>query len=220
METWFAELPDLAPVQAVEAAPSTAVVSSDWRTALPVLTTGGVILRELTMSDAPALLAMLNSEEVRRFISPPPTTIEGFEAFIAWTHREREAGRGICFGIVPRDYAFAIGIIQLRQTGGSFLVAEWGFALGSAFWSSGIFMNSARAVLDFAFEVVGVQRLEARACTANGRGNGALRKLGAVIEGTLRESFLHEGVLRDQYLWAILASGRGSGEPQASGQVH
>ena len=59
--------------------------------------------------------------------------------------------------------------------------------------SSGARVCSARAprlVLTFAFDVVGVHRLEARAAVQNGRGNGALRKIGAVQEGILRKSFL------------------------------
>ena len=42
---------------------------------------------------------------------------------------------------------------------------------------------------------------------ANGRGNGALRKLGAVQEGVLRRSFLRHGHYHDQVLWSILANG-------------
>jgi RimJ/RimL family protein N-acetyltransferase len=40
---------------------------------------------------------------------------------------------------------------------------------------------------------------------ANGRGNGALRKLGAVQEGVLRRSFLKNGQHLDQVLWSILS---------------
>ena len=53
--------------------------------------------------------------------------------------------------------------------------------------------------------MVGAQRLEARAAVANGRGNGALRKIGAVQEGVLRRSFLRNGQYHDQVLWSILA---------------
>ena len=60
-------------------------------------------------------------------------------------------------------------------------------------------------VVDFAVETLKVGRLEARACVANGRGNGALRKLGAVQEGILRRSFLKNGEFLDQMLWSILA---------------
>ena len=38
----------------------------------------------------------------------------------------------------------------------------------------------------------------------NGRGNGALRKIGAVQEGVLRKSFLKNGEYLDQALWTIL----------------
>ena len=69
------------------AAPSTATIT-DWRSALPSLTGARLTLRELRAEDAPVLVAMVSTEEVSRFISPPPTTIEGFERFIAWTHRE------------------------------------------------------------------------------------------------------------------------------------
>ena len=55
------------------------VVTTDWRRTLPVLTAPALTLRELRLSDAPSLLAMLATEEVARFISPPPTTVDGFE---------------------------------------------------------------------------------------------------------------------------------------------
>ena len=77
--------------------------------------------------------------------------------------------------------------------------------MGSPFWGTGVFVEGARLVLDFAFDVIGAQRLEARAAVANGRGNGALRKIGAVQEGLLRRSFLRNGQHHDQVLWGILA---------------
>ena len=76
--------------------------------------------------------------------------------------------------------------------------------LASEFWGSGLFVKGAEAVLTFAFDVVGVHRLEARAAVQNSRGNGALRKIGAVQEGILRKSFLRGGKLLDQALWAII----------------
>src|SRR5581483_9100370 len=93
----------------------------------------------------------------------------------------------------------------LRQLDPAFELAEWGFAIGSEFWGSGLFQESASLMVEFAFETVGVHRLEARAAVRNGRGNGALRKIGAVQEGVLRKSFYRNGEYYDQALWAILA---------------
>lgn len=182
-----------------------AVIASDWRRALPVLQASGVTIREVRIEDAPSLLEMLSTEEVSRFISPPPTTVTGFERFIAWTQQERAAGRYICFAVVPAGAEHAIGIIQVRQLGMGMDVVEWGFAIGSPFWGTGVFQASARAVLGFAFAVLGTSRIEARSSVANGRGNGALQKVGATREGVLRKSFLRDGIYHDQVLWSIVS---------------
>ena len=98
----------------------------------------------------------------------------------------------------------AIGIFQVRETEPGFGTAEWGFAIGSPFWGTGVFEEGAELVLEFAFDTIGVHRLEARAAVQNGRGNGALLKVGAVQEGVLRKSFLRNGEYLDQVLYAIV----------------
>jgi len=184
--------------------PTGEVTSTDWRSRLPVLSGSQVTLRELRTSDASSLLALLTTEEVTRFISPPPSTVEGFERFIAWTHRQRTAGTYACFAVTVQGYDTAIGIFQIRETEPGFGTAEWGFAIGSPFWGTGIFKQGAELVIEFAFETLGVHRLEARSAVRNGRGNGALRKVGAVQEGVLRKSFMRNGEYLDQALYAIV----------------
>jgi RimJ/RimL family protein N-acetyltransferase len=100
----------------------------------------------------------------------------------------------------------AIGIFQVRQLDPGFATAEWGFAIGSPFWGTGLFQASAELILEFSFDTLSVHRLEARAAVRNGRGNGALRKIGATCEGVLRRSFLRNGEYIDQNLWSVLAS--------------
>lgn len=181
------------------------ITTTDWKARLPVLAGSGFTLRDLRLEDAPSLFALLTTEEVSRFISPPPTTVEGFERFITWAIRERAAGTYACFAVVPDGSNTAVGIFQLRALDAGFVTAEWGFAIGSDFWGSGIFAEGARLIVDFAVEVIGVHRLEARAAVANGRGNGALRKIGAVQEGLLRRSLARNGIHHDQVLWGIVA---------------
>lgn len=179
---------------------------TDWRSGLPVLSGAGVTLRELRSEDAEPLHALLTTEEVRRFISPPPSTVEGFGRFIDWTQRERAAGRYVCFAVVPAGCDTAVGIFQIRQLGTTFDVAEWGFALAQPLWGTGVFAAAAAAVVTFAIDVLDVSRLEARSAVENGRGNGALQKIGAVREAVLRQSFRKDGQCFDQVLWSINAA--------------
>lgn len=197
----FDELPSISP-----AVPTSK--SRNWAAGLPVLLGSSVALRELRASDAHALLATFGSPDVTRLISPPPPTVDGFEKFIAWTQRQREARQSFAFGITLRDSDTVVGLFQVRTLQPGFDIAEWGFALGSEHWGSGLFHEAAGLVLDFVFDVVGVHRLEARAALKNGRGNGALEKLGATQEGVLHRSFLRNGVYHDQALWTILADDR------------
>ena len=199
-----APVPGLAPPPIFEPRPTAMAVSANWREALPVLTGTRLTLRELRHEDAASLCALLTTEEVAKFISPPPTTVEGFERFIAWAHQQRAAGQYACFAVVPHGRHTAVGLFQVRLLDCEGQTAEWGFALGSPHWGTGLFLDGARLVVGFAFEAMGLRRLEARACVANGRGTGALRKVGAVCERVLRGSFERAGQYLDQALWTIL----------------
>ena len=185
--------------------PQISLPIAEWRTGLPLLVGSLVTLRDLQTSDAPSLFARLTAEYVAQFISPPPWAVEGFERFIAWTHRQREAGHYVCFAVVPHGSDAAVGVFQVRSFEPGFGTAEWGFAIASEFWGTGVFVDAARLVVDFVFDVLGTHRLEARAALGNGRGNGALRKIGAVQEGVLRRSFLRNGEYLDQALWTVLS---------------
>lgn len=187
-------------------APAQVHPDTDWREQLPVLRAGAVTLRALRAADAASLCAALTDEHVTRFISPPPPSVQGFERFIAWSLAEQAAGRYVCFGIVPDGLEHPVGIIQVRQLQPGFGVAEWGFALGPEFWGRGLFSTAAAAVIDFAFDALGVHRLEARSAVANARGGAALRKLGATPEALLRRAFLRNGEYMDQTLWSLVAS--------------
>jgi RimJ/RimL family protein N-acetyltransferase len=177
-----------------------------WRSAVPVLAGDRVTLREIAHGDASPLLDMLATKDVSRFMSPMPPTLDSFDRFVRWIHQQRSAGQCVAFVVVPSGFSSPVGVFQMRSLESGFQTAEWGFALGSPFWGTGLFASAAQLVLNFAFTTVGVRRLEARACAENRRGNGALRKIGATPEGVLRRSFIWDGKYHDQVLWSILNS--------------
>lgn len=179
---------------------------SGWRHGLPMLTGNRLTLRELVVSDAAELLPLIAAPEVARFLSPPPTSVARFAGFVETTRLEREAGRYAGFAVVPHGHATPVGLVQVRQLEPGFSTAEWGIALGSAWWGRGLFEDAGRLVLAFAFDTLGVHRLEARVAAQNARGNAAVGKLAAVSEGVLRRALLTaDGSRLDQVLWSWLA---------------
>jgi ribosomal-protein-alanine N-acetyltransferase len=178
--------------------------ASDWRAELPPLEGQRIVLREPRATDAAALFSLLSTDAVARFITPPPPTVDGFERYIAWAQRQRVAGQYVCFAIVQRGADSPIGMVHVRALGPGFGTADWGFAIASEFWGTGMFSEAAELVLDFAFSILKTHRLEARAAMCNARGNGAMKKLGAEREGVLRHGFFRNGEYLDQVLWSIL----------------
>src|SRR4051812_44443452 len=183
---------------------STATLES-WEQSPPVLRGPRVNLREVRPSDGSALLSAISTTEVARFTSPPPETVEAFEQFIATSRARRSAGHAICFAVLPAGYARPVGLFQVRRPDVQGSTAEWGFAIGAEFWGEGLFHAAAPLVIDWVFDSLGVLRLEARSATTNGRGNGALRKLGAIQEAVLRPSSRREGDDLDHVLWTFTA---------------
>jgi RimJ/RimL family protein N-acetyltransferase len=182
----------------------TLLTDDRWRDGLPVLEGNLVSLREVAYTDAPSLYVLVGSDpKVAEHISAPPASVNAFHGFITWAHRQRAAGKLVCYAIVPKGLQHAVGLFQIRKQQPNFFVAEWGFVLGSSFWGTGIFEDAAVLVADFAFDTLGAHRLEARAVTTNARGNGALNKLGAKGEAILRAGLKRDNLLLTQYLWTL-----------------
>jgi RimJ/RimL family protein N-acetyltransferase len=192
-----------------------------WRDRLPTLVGERVTLRELYPDDARQLTALLSAPEVARFTFAPPATVEQFGCFINWSRREREAGRYAAFALVPHGASSATGLLQVRQLDPAFHAAEWGFALGTAWWGAGLFTESAHLLLDFIFTTLGVHRLEARAAVPNVRAHAAISRLGGVREGVLRRSLVtRDGQQLDQVLWSLLADEWRARAKRPETQVH
>jgi len=148
-------------------APCERTGSTDWQRRLPVLRGAGFHLRELRHSDAASLCLMLTTAEVSRFVTQPPTSVDGFEEFIEYAQRRRRLGEFVCFAVVPDGLDTAVGIFQLRALDPQFSTAEWGFALGSPLWGTGLFRKCAELVIAFAFDHVGTQTNAATARSAS-----------------------------------------------------
>ena len=122
-----------------------------------------------------------------------------------WTQSERRRERHVCFGVMPAAADTVIGIIQAWPIEPDFSVAEWGFALGRRYWHTGLFADAADRFLRFAFNELGVRRLEARVAAPNAGGHRMLESLGGAREGVLRSAFRKEDATLDQVMWSILA---------------
>ena len=166
-----------------------------------VLSNEAIKLRSPRMSDAEALLDMSSTEEVSRFI-PPPTSVDGFERFIAG--RSASALPGVHRRRRPDGMDTAIGIFQVRQLRSHLLDRRVGVRDWPRFLGHRSLHRPARLTIDFAFDVAGVHRLEAQRPRSTGAATGRWRRSAPSRRRCLRRSFLRSGRHYDQALWSIV----------------
>src|SRR5690349_4668021 len=153
-----------------------------WTERVPQLQGQLATLREVADADVHPLFTLFSDPAVTAFMAPPPPTPAKFGGFVAWSQEERKKGHGLCFGIVPHGMTSAVGILQVRSLDPALSSAEWGFVLSTHFWSTGVFVDSANALANFAFTTMRVDRLEARIAQRNQRAHTAVQRLGARSE--------------------------------------
>ncbi len=83
--------------------------------------------------------------------------------------------------------------------------AEIGYILGREHWGQGYAGEAQRRVIDFAFDEVGLHRLEADTHPDNAASARSLERLGFRREGLLRERWLVGGRRGDSVIWGLLA---------------
>jgi len=199
---------------------TTARSSPNWREELPTLSARLVTLREPTSADLRSLMDLLLLADAARFGIDEQLSEVAVQRMLERIVNERSAGVAFTYAITVSSTRALIGLVQVRQIDLSWESAEWECTLAPSWRGTGVFLETARLVGSFAFGAVGVHRLEARVLMQNGRGNGALRKLGAVQEGILRESARRGTEYVDQVLWSLLKEDWGDHWVSTAPRVH
>jgi RimJ/RimL family protein N-acetyltransferase len=199
---------------------SSVIGEPTWRSDLPTLTGRTITLREPVPQDLGPLVDLLSLCDATRFGIEERITDVGVQELIDRAARERANGLSVTYVITIAGTRSIAGLLQVRQLDPAFEAAEWECTLAPSSRGSGIFMEAACLAGSFAFGTLGAHRLEAPVLLQNGRGNGALRKLGAVQEGILRRSVRSAGEYFDQVLWSILKEDWGEHWVSTAPRVH
>lgn len=91
--------------------------------------------------------------------------------------------------IHPRDKKIEIGV-------------TW---IASEFWGSGVNAECKQLLLEYCFEILGVNRVQFRTKAGNARSRRALEKIGALFEGIMRKDSIEpSGIPRDTAFYSVV----------------
>jgi [ribosomal protein S5]-alanine N-acetyltransferase len=154
-------------------------------TTLPTLLTERLALRWLTPADVPALHEVFSDADVTRYWSSPPLANRAAaDALLAEIHELFESRALFQWGIARRSDDSVVGTCTLAALTPAHGRAELGFALARRHWGNGYIAEALPALLEFAFEKLGLRRLEADVDPRNHASIRALEQLGFQREGT------------------------------------
>ena len=155
----------------------------------PSIETERLLLRVLTLNDAPALYEHFTDDDVTRFMDLDECKDLDDARALILLHANVAGCRWGVFDKVTGALLGTCGYQDWRK--GQNTRAEIGYDLGKTYWGQGLMQEALQAVIPFGFAHMRLQRIEACVHPENGRSIGLLRKLGfhrapATRDGLLR----------------------------------
>ncbi|MGD9099541.1 MAG: GNAT family protein [Anaerolineae bacterium] len=171
---------------------------------LPI-TTARLVLRRYTPDDAQDILTFASHPSVTRIALDFQVTAEGVQEYIERQNAYQPFEKGKCFDLAielkeERKVIGFLGFIHREHQQG-----EIGYALGVDYRGRGLATEAAEALVAYAFDALGLHKIQADTSSANPGAWRLMERLGMRREGRLREVECSDGAWTDRLLYGILA---------------
>ncbi|WP_143309342.1 GNAT family N-acetyltransferase [Chitinophaga vietnamensis] len=165
-----------------------------------------IYLKQLQPQDAPLVFKQLDEsrKHLRKFLPwvDYNTNEEHSLRFIQLMKRKTEEQEAVAFGIWSnRQFC---GVIDLHEWDHQLQKAEIGYWIGESFQGQGIATAACKALINFAFKKLRLNKVEIRFVLQNERSGQIPIKLGFSKEGILRHSAKLHGQYVDMVVMGVL----------------
>jgi len=115
-----------------------------------------------------------------------------------------EKKNGMAWAIILKEDESFIGTCSYEKIDSHNLSGEIGYDLLKKYWGHGFMAEALSAIIDYGFESLGLNRIEAHTAAINLASRNLLRRLGFFEEGIFRESSFFRGEFRDDCQYSLL----------------
>jgi ribosomal-protein-alanine N-acetyltransferase len=175
----------------------------------PVLSTPRLELIEITPGHMGDIFGIFGNPEVTRYYNVETLeAVEDAKPIVDWFTLKFNDKKGLRWGISIKGEGRVIGTIGINNfTWGQKGVI--GYDLAQAYWNKGYASEALQAVVQFGFDVFGLNRIEAEVMPGNTGSEKLLTRCGFAFEGTIRQSLFWQGRWYDMNMYSILSSEQG-----------
>jgi len=178
----------------------------DWKQ-LPTLITDRICLRPVSPADIDALFKIFSDPEVIRYWAAPALkSRDAATDLVNEIHDRFKRHEMLKWGLALRETNLLIGTTTLFNLNLQNERAEIGYGLARDYWGHGYMCEALRALLQYAFEVLNLHRLEADVDPRNSASIRTLERLGFKREGYLRERWHINNEIQDTVFFGLLRS--------------
>jgi ribosomal-protein-alanine N-acetyltransferase len=173
----------------------------------PEIKTKRLLIRRMTVEDAPALLIMRSDDRVMKYIGREKMKTEDeAKAVIQKINSSVDMNESIMWAIALQENPHVmIGTICYWNILKDHYSAEVGYILHPDCWGKGMMKEAVLAVVDFGFNEMKLHRIEGHINPENTVSGIVLEKCGFVREAYFRENFYFKGKFYDGAVYSILA---------------
>ncbi|ETT48694.1 GNAT family protein [Paenibacillus sp. FSL P4-0338] len=171
------------------------------------LQTERLVLRQMRTADSTSLFSIWSDPEVTRFMNISSFTDECQAVeMIELLDNLATENQAIRYSIMEAESGRIIGSCGFNTLDYDNAKAEIGYDLSRECWGKGYVPEALRALIDYAFDTLGFNRIEAKAQPANINSIKVLQKLNFSLEGTLRQCEQSKGAFIDLCMYSKLAT--------------
>lgn len=171
----------------------------------PMLESSRLRLERITLDNALDIFTYAADAEVSRYTSwEQHRTIEDAHSFINFTMQKYESNQPSDWGIIEKATNKLIGACGWVYINENHRRAEFGYVLSRDYWNQGFMSEAAARILQFGFNELDLNRMEARCFAENTASERVMQKSGMQYEGLLREQMIVKGRNVDIKMYAIL----------------
>ncbi|MFA9464141.1 MAG: GNAT family N-acetyltransferase [Velocimicrobium sp.] len=159
----------------------------------PHITTDEITLRKIVPSDIDSLFEIYSNEKL--FLHSPTMLKKNKETVANMIgHFERDFSKKKCIflGITLNDNTnFIVGVAELFDYDNKVNMITIGYRLNDHFWGNGVVTKTVKAITDYLFNDIGINRIQAFVMPQNVKSINVLK----------RNNFIEEGVIRQGNIW-------------------
>jgi ribosomal-protein-alanine N-acetyltransferase len=169
------------------------------------LTTQRLILREVTLDDAPEVFAFRSDKEAMRFIGRPVAkSIDEAKELIQKFIDAMNNNDGATWGITLKGESKVIGTIGFWRMQKEHYSSEIGYMLHPLYWGKGYAAEALEAVMEHGFRELKFHTVQAYLTPENTASSKLLERAGFVKEAHFRENYFFDGIFSDTAVYTKL----------------